>query len=277
MSSYVNNLVEKVGKYSKDKAQKFRERMEELIQSGKYEELPAVAKEVDEFIAEYKLNVQDLNRRVRELKGLLVEATKIGYDIREYAKELKEVLSNIKDIREAIKKVGDIEEKIRKSIEKLEPRLLFSLDIKGKVDNRYQAKINVRNEGDVDAFNVKLVVNGELKTEKPVEINVVKKGNEEIIDVFLLPGKGEEIEIKGEYERFDGKKYRSAERVKIELKKKGFHVEKNKSKIKCSFCRGTILPGMDIVICDNCGAVYHLPCARRAGKCVKCGTLFNFE
>ena len=277
LSSYVNNLVEKVGKYSKDKAQKFRERMEELIQSGKYEELPAVAKEVDEFIAEYKLNVQDLNRRVRELKDLLVQATKIGYDIREYAKELKEVLSNIKDIREAIKKVSEIEEEIRKSIEKLEPRLLFSLDIKGKVDSRYQAKINVRNEGDVDAFNVKLVVNGELKTEKPIEINVVKKGNEEIIDVFLLPGKGEEIEIKGEYERFDGKKYRSSERVKIELKKKGFHVEKNKNKVKCSFCRGTILPGMDIVICDNCGAVYHLPCARRAGKCVKCGTLFNFE
>ncbi len=275
--SYVNNIVEKVSKYSRDMASEFKERMEKLIKEGRYEELPGVVEAADRFIADYKLNVQDLNRKVREIKELLVRANKIGYDIRGYTEELKNVLGSIKNVKDTIKKVEEIHSRLSEALEKLEPKITLSLELRGKVDTRYQAQIKVKNEGDVDALNVRISVDGELRSEKPVELSSIKKGSEEAVDVFLVPGEGKEVTLEAVYTRFDGKEYSSTQKLKVELKKKGFRVEKNKSKVKCSFCRGTILPGMDIVICENCGAVYHLPCARRAGKCVKCGTLFNFE
>ncbi len=277
MKSYADSIVEKVEKYSKSLAKEMKERMDKLIQEGNYGELPNIAQEADKFIAEYKLNVQDLNRKVREIKDVMVLARKVGMDIKSYAEELKEVLSNIRDVKKVIGEVNEIEEKLKAAMDKLEPRVSIALDVKGKINGKYQAKVRVKNEGDVAALNVRLSVQGALNTDKPVEIGKIEKGEEKSLDVFLLPGEGEDVKLQAAYSRFDGKDFEKEEHVKIELKKKGFHIEKNKTKVKCAFCRGTILPGMDIVICDNCGAVYHLPCARRSGKCVKCGTLFNFE
>ena len=274
---YMENIVKKVERYSKEKALEFKERMEEMVKNGKYEGLLEISKEADNFIAYYKLNVEDLNKKVKELKELMVQALNLGIDIQGYTGELKEVLSHIKDIRETIANVEDIERRIREEMEKLEPKISVKLDVKGRVDDRYRCVLSIKNEGNADAIGVKIRIEGELKGERELEITKLPKGGKESLDIFLVPGEGEETVIKITYRRFDGKEFRVSEKLTVGIRKKGFHVEKNKEKVKCAFCRGTILPGMDIVICDNCGAVYHLPCARRAGRCVKCGTLFNFE
>ena len=43
---------------------------------------------------------------------------------------------------------------------------------------------------------------------------------------------------------------------------------------KCSSCMGKIKQGLPVLVC-RCGQTYHEPCAKRAGRCVMCGAVFN--
>ncbi|OYT58476.1 hypothetical protein B6U71_04560 [Euryarchaeota archaeon ex4484_178] len=162
-------------------------------------------------------------------------------------------------------------------MDSLTPKLEISLEEAKAIDSKYLAKISIHNMGNVDAMNIMLQISGALNLERPMAIMKVAKNSKELVDAYLIPGEGEVIEGEVVYHRFDGKEYREKFNWKYRVRRKGFHIEKNKEKVKCTLCRGTILPGLDILICDKCGAVYHVPCAKRAGKCLKCGNPFNFE
>lgn len=268
---------EMVMKYSKKKAEEYERNILENVEKGNYESAIKIYEEAIKYVGEYRNRVAEFNKKAMELKELIKSAISLGLNMDSYIKRLKDALSSHEDLENGIKVMEDIENEIRDEIEKLKPKLVVAIDSTQKVNDKYLVKIRVRNEGSTDARNLRLSLDGSLKSEGDITIMKIAKDSEEIVESFLVEGEGEKINGKISYERFDGKKYEEEFEVEYKISKKGFHIEKNKEKVKCTLCRGTILPGMDIVICDTCGAVYHLPCAKRAGKCLKCGTPFNFE
>jgi len=266
-----------VMKYSKKNAEEYEKKILENMEKGKYDEAIKIYEDAIKYVSEYRNRVTEFNKKAMELKELIKSAISLGLNMEPYIKRLKEALSSPEDLSEGIEAMKNIENEIWKEIEKLKPKLVVAIDSTQRVNDKYLAKIRVRNEGNTDARNVVLTLTGSLKSESDITIMKIAKDSEEIVESFLVEGEGDKINGKIRYERFDGKKYEEEFEIEYKVSKKGFHIEKNKEKVKCTLCRGTILPGMDIVICDTCGAIYHVPCAKRAGKCLKCGTPFNFE
>jgi len=281
LREYIRNKMEKmreaVAKYDKDKAEEFASKMEKLINAEKYEDALKIVDEAESFIGDYKLKISDFNKKALELKDLIKYGLSLGLNLDPQIKELKNTLASLKDLDAAKEKLEIIEKEIKDMMNSLTPKIEINLEDVKAIDSKYLAKISITNKGDTDALNIMLRIEGALNLERPMPIMKVAKGSKEAIDVYLIPGEGENIRVEVLYHRFDGKEYKEEFNWKYRVKRKGFHIEKNKEKIKCTLCRGTILPGLDILICDKCGAVYHLPCAKRAGKCLKCGNPFNFE
>ena len=276
LSAQKEKMKKIVSRFSKARAEEYSKKIENLIKGEKYMGAIDVLNEAENYVANYRLNVQEFNTRVRELKELLVQMANIGINVQKYVAELKTILSNITDIQKARAEVEKLTSEAKGYMDSLTPKLEVRLELDGKAEERYHAKIHLKNTGTVDALNIRFEISGGYRSEGSIEIPKVEKGREEEIEILLLKGEGEDTMVDLVYSRFDGKEYRQREKFTLKMKK-GFRIEKNKEKVKCAFCRGTILPGLDIVICENCGAVYHLPCAKRAGKCVKCGNPFNFE
>ena len=281
LREYAKNMMEKidktVSKYNVNKAKEFTSKMKKFIDEEKYLEALRVPDEAEKFIGEYKLKVSDFNKKALELKELIKYALSLGLNLDTQIEELKETLTSLKDLEEAKENIKKIEKEIKEMMDSLTPKLEISLEEAKAIDSKYLAKISIHNMGNVDAMNIMLQISGALNLERPMAIMKVAKNSKELVDAYLIPGEGEVIEGEVVYHRFDGKEYREKFNWKYRVRRKGFHIEKNKEKIKCTLCRGTILPGLDILICDKCGAVYHVPCAKRAGKCLKCGNPFNFE
>ena len=266
-----------VMKYNKKKAEEYEKKILKRIESGNYKEAIKIYEEAIKYVGEYRNVVAEFNKKAMELKELIKSAISLGLNMDPYIKRLKEALSSQEDLSKGIEAMENIENEIWEEIEKLKPKLTVAIDSTQKANDKYFAKIRVRNNGNSDARNVRLSLDGSLKSENDITIMKIAKDSEEIVESFLVEGEGDKIKGKISYERFDGKRYEEEFEIEYKISKRGFHIEKNKEKVKCTLCRGTILPGMDIAVCDTCGAVYHVPCAKRAGKCLKCGTPFNFE
>ena len=281
LKEFVNQKIEevkkRVSKYSKSKAEIMAEKMKKHAAKGEFLKALEVVDEANDYIAEYKLKVNDFNKKALELKELIKYGISIGLKLDKEVMELKSALKSIEDIEAATEELKRIEKVIREKIENLKPEINVSIEDMDVSDRGISAKVLVENKGNTDAVNVMIVMKGAGETEKPVKIGKVPKGGKQSIDVLMLKGEGDEIEIEAKFYRFDGKEFSWSGKKEIEKESKGFHMEKAKEKVKCAFCRGTILKGLDIVVCDKCGATYHLPCAKRAGKCVKCGNPFHFE
>ncbi len=328
LKEYIKTLIERVkkrvGDYSKEKAEEFASRMQKHMESGNYIDAIQVYEEANNFVAKYKLFAEEFGREVEELKDRLRFGLSLGLKLGPQISKLKEIEElTVKDTEEAKKQLKALSEEIESLINSLEPKLEISLEVGDKVDGKYAGRIRVKNAGTADAMNVKIKLTGSFTMDAPLEILKVEKNSEEVVDVLLVPGAGEKLNIEATFTRFDGKEYsvtqtldvqapkpeeerqerveekakepeRVEEKPELEIKapetkapeqpaeekpSKGYRIEKAKEKVKCSLCRGTILPAMklDIVICENCGAVYHVPCAKRLGKCLKCGTKFDFE
>ncbi len=287
LDEYIKSLEDRVnkrvGEYSKEKAKEYVERIEKMRKVGNYAEAIKIYRETNDFLARYKVFMEDFSKRVEEVKDRLRFALSLGLKVGDLITKLREIEEKApNDMEKAKLELDDLRSKLNMMIDSLEPNLDISLEIGEESDGKYAAKLILENKGDADAQNVKIQLKGALESNEPVELLKVEKGTREEIDVFLEKGRGNKITISGEYYRFDGKEYNILEELIIEMEEeveesKGYHIEKAKEKVKCAFCRGTILPGMDMVICDNCGATYHVPCAKRIKKCRVCGQEFKFD
>ena len=266
-----------VAKYSKKKAEEFKERMEELYEKKDYLNLIKLTDEAISYVGNYRNLVSRFNTKALSLKDLIKRAISLGLNMDKQIKKLKVILASPEDLEKAIEKMDVIANEINEEIDKLKPEIKVTIMNANKTDDRYMVKLEIKNTGNVDANNISITMNGALNTDKPIGVVKLAKSGTEYVDTLLTPGEGDAVHINLKYQRFDNREYEEEITTKFKVSKKGFHIEKNKEKVKCTLCRGTILPGLDIVVCDNCGAVYHLPCAKRAGKCLKCGTPFNFE
>ncbi len=274
----IEKVKERVSKYSKSKAEIFAEKMRKHLAKKEYLEALKVMDEVDNYIGEYKLKVSDFNKKALDLKELIKYGISIGLKLDKEVNELKSALKSIDDIDAATEELDRIEKVIREKIEALKPDVRVEVEEYQEKEDKVMAKLRVENNGTADAVNMIITIKGALETDKPINIGKLPKGSKQVIEAVLKKGKGDEVEIEANYYRFDGKSFSWSGKVKMEKEKTpGFRIEKAKEKVKCTFCHGTILKGLDIVVCEKCGAVYHVPCAKRAGKCLKCGTPFDFQ
>ncbi len=318
LDEYVKSLEEKVrkrvGEYSESVAKDFAERIEKMRKVGNYSEAIRIYSEANDFIARYKVFMEEFGKKVEEVKDRLRFALSLGLKVGDLISKLKEIEEKAPlDMDRAKLELEDLKSKLNIMIDALEPKLSIALELGESSDGKLAAKLIVENTGDVEAQNVSIAIGGAYRAGSPVELLKVEKGSREELDVYLEEGKGDKINITLTYRRFDGKEYTATKEIAVKKEaakpspapvpapaeekevpkeapkeekaeekveeKKGYHIEKAKEKVKCAFCRGTILPAMnlDVVVCDNCGAVYHVPCAKRIKKCKVCGQEFKFD
>jgi len=287
LDEYVKTLRDKVlkrlGEYSEDVAREYADRIEKMRLVKNYVEAIRIYNESNDFIAKYKVFMEEFGKKLEEVKDRLRFALSLGLKVGDLISKLKEIEENAPlDMERAQLDLEDLKSNLNTRIDSLEPRLKVSVDVVGKSeDNKYTAKLIVENIGSADAQNVQIQIRGAYKSESPVELLKIDKGMRDEQDIYLEAGRGEVLNLFVSYSRFDGKEYTESMNVPVkkleEEEKKGYHIEKAKEKVKCAFCRGTILPGMDMVVCDNCGATYHVPCAKRVKKCKVCGQEFKFD
>ena len=287
LDEYIKSLEERVkkrvGDYSEDKAKEYVDRIEKMRRVGNYAEAIKIYHETNDFIARYKVFMEDFGKRVEEVKDRLRFALSLGLKVGDLITKLREIEEKApNDMEKAKIELEDLKSKLNIMIDALEPKLDIGMEIGEESEGKYAAKLILENKGDVDAQNIKMNVKGAYIAKEPVEVLKIEKGSRAEIDTFLERGKGNKVNISGNYYRFDGKEYNITKEIEIKVEEKkeeskGYHIEKAKKKEKCAFCRGTILPGMDMAVCDNCGATYHVPCAKRVKKCKVCGQKFKFD
>jgi len=307
IDEYVKTLIERVKKrvseFSEAKANEYVERMEKLRSVGNYIDAIRVYEEASNFVGRYKVFREDFGKKVEEVKDRLRFALSLGLKVGDLITKLKEIEEHApEDMERANLELKDLKSEVNKMIDALEPRIEVDIELGEESGGVIKATLGVKNTGDVEAQNVQIHIRGALIADKPIEVLKVDKGAREEVEATLRIGKGNKVSIVAHYNRFDGKEYTYSQEFEVSVEKpkeetkepkkekheekekskeesKGYHIEKAKEKVKCSFCRGTILPAMnlDVVICDNCGAVYHVPCAKRIKKCKVCGQEFKFD
>ncbi len=290
IDEYVKALMErvkkKVSEYSESKAEEYVERMEKMRKVGNYIDAIRIYNEANNFIGRYKVFREEFGKKVEEVKDRLRFALSLGLKVGDLITKLKEIEDNApQDMERASVELNNLKSELNRMIDALEPRIEVAVELGEESDGKVSAIIKVSNTGDVEAQNVSVHIRGALIAESPIELLKVDKGAVEEVESYLTLGKGNRVNIVAHYNRFDGKEYTYSQEFEVEIEappreeSKGYHIEKAKEKVKCTLCRGTILPAMnlDVVICDNCGAVYHVPCAKRLGKCKVCGQEFKFD
>ena len=281
VKSLRNKISKRIGEFSEEVASDYAKRIEKMRSVENYEEAIRIYNEANDFVAKYRVFMDEFGKMVEETKDRLRFALSLGLKVGDLISKLKEIEEKApKDMSGAKLELEDLKSKINSMIDALEPDIDVDIEIVDKSRDGYIGKISIRNKGTADAQNIKIMVRGAYYSDKPIEILKIEKGAMDEQKVYLKEGHGNKINVFLTYYRFDGKEYNLTREFEVEEQeeeKKGFHIEKATKKEKCALCRGTILPGMDMVVCDNCGATYHLPCAKRIGKCKVCGQEFKFD
>ena len=282
VGEYIKTLIERVrkrvGEYSEEKAKEFAERMEKMLRVGNYIEALRIYEETGEFVSRYKIFMEEFGKKIEEVKDRLRFALSLGLKVGNEISKLKDIENlSIKDMNRAKIELEDLKSRINKEIDSLRPEIDIEIEPVEIIDDRYRILVKIFNGGNAEAQNVRIEINGVLQTERPLEILKIDKASSEEVEAIVDIGEGDKVKIAATYSRFDGHEYDFSKEIEFKVEKKGYHIEKAKEKVKCTLCRGTILPGMDMVICDKCGATYHVPCAKRLGKCKVCGQEFKFD
>ncbi len=258
-------------------------RMAEAIARGDFEKFMEMKNDFEKKIDKYMETAAKLRGILKEVREKINFASQLGIDTsyEEDAYKSAEMIGESDPLR-AAKIAESILSSIDLKISDLKPR--FSVDIipVGKMKNTFRAKLIIENVGNADARNVEVVVGGDVFCEEELKIPVIKVGEKiEHIVKFKSTRENMNIVITVRGQRFDGqpisggtKKFLNASQFPTE---KNYEIVKAETKERCALCRGVIMPNMDMVVCKVCGAQYHLPCAKRFKKCIKCKTEFDFE
>ncbi|NPA75724.1 MAG: DUF835 domain-containing protein [Euryarchaeota archaeon] len=226
-----------------------------------------------EMLDSLKSVIQDLDEKMlREEKELMKITDEIkGY----YAAFIEHGVNfeekyprNIREGREILKNLEIIAESVV-------PILTINL-VKWNVDESrtISMTITVKNISKYPAKNITFEFHGVFS--KRVDAGTLGGGEMKILQIEgEIRDVNNAVNVDMIYESIIGKI--SIKSVKFEINVAGYTLKKSSGSEKCALCRGKIFRDTDMVICSNCGAMYHYQCAKRSGKCNVCGHVFLFE
>ena len=207
-------------------------------------------------------------------------AKKFGISMKSAENTLKNAVEALDtDIKKAEELLSQANEDVKRTLGKLTPKIEIELKA-GPVEKEQWngAVIAVKNTGDSPAKDIHIELSGDMEIEGIRDIDELDKGSSVELPVKIMVHKEGETKVSAHITAkrvFDGKEFEFGSKQVLKTKEK---IEKSTAKEvtaekleKCAFCNGAIKPGMKMVVCGKCGATYHVPCAKRAGKCKVCG------
>ncbi len=209
------------------------------------------------------------------------KAKKYGVDVSPAEKLLKEAIEKVDTDKEAAEELlSKSMEEVKRITGQLTPKLELQIKADALEKDKWKGAIlSVKNTGNAPVRDIHVEILGDIEVEGMKDIEELGKGATAELPVKIMAKKEGEIKVEGllsAKRTFDGKyfeftseeKLKTKEEVKPGVAPKQVVAEKEE---KCRFCNGKIKPGMKMIVCGNCGATYHEPCAKRAGTCKVCG------
>ncbi len=222
------------------------------------DELEKILGEMDKQVEKEEQMMKEINRELDNYYALLDEYG-ITYE-REFPK-------NLKSARRVLERVKNV-------VESLTPEIFVELN-EWKIDETRNLimEMSLKNPGPHPARNITIEIHGALSYK--LKIEGVEGGKEEKVDILSeVRDPNSAVNVDVVYEGPGGKI--ATKSFKFEPNLKGYGIQTSNGTEKCTLCRGKIFEGTPMVICSECGATYHLQCAKRIGKCRICGNTFLF-
>lgn|GEM_PF-3046649 len=279
VKDYFNKRVAK----ARSVAEKYRSRelmdivskMEEAVRDGHYGALEDLNRAFEQALETEREKMADIHAVISEVEAHIALARTLGMDVIGWMNEVDK-LKEMGATPEVGERATSILSEIRAAIESWTPAVkvrdvkVENADVKGGDLNLVLA-----NEGKAEARDVEVVITGACTSAEPITLPSIPPGDEAHLKAHVVAQSEEgEAIITVKYSRIDGVEYTHEHRTRVSFKEAKpeptVEVKKAEQKEKCALCRGPIMPGMDMVICKKCGATYHMPCAKRFKKCIKC-------
>ena len=211
----------------------------------------------------------------------IARAKRFGVDVKEAEKLLKKAIESVETNPDmADETISKADEEVKRALGRITPDIEVKIESEPMEKDVWQdAVVKVTNKGNAPAKDIRIAATGDLEIEGLNPLDELDKGSTSEITVKVMAQKEGEIPVslKVSAKRlFDDKEFEFnlTETLKTREKPKESAPAKQmvaETTEKCKFCNGNIKPGMNIIVCGECGATYHEPCAKRIGTCKVCG------
>lgn len=212
---------------------------------------------------------------------IIGSAKRFGIDVSDAEKSLLQALEmkkkNIKQAMGLARKSYDV---ASSAIDGFAPCVKGAIDVlKAKMGEWIDSQLTLKNEGKTLAKDIEVTILGDAEAEGLVPVPMLRAGGTHTIHIRLRMTAAGTVPLAIQvtsHRIFDDKEFVEESVAQVNVSKPEGEVEKEIIKrvaekvSKCSICKGKIKKGFPEVLCV-CGETFHESCAKREGKCPKCG------
>ncbi len=262
LSMYISKSIEDVKKRYPEFVEENQREVERILVSASINPSDALER-YEIFMEKLRRAIGERDARAIELKRKLQEYYDLlrsyGVPVREwYPKELEKAEMGV-EIFQSI--LGELNPDVDVSIDDI------------YVDENYTCHIflSVTNKGNHEAKNVSFEIYGAINYQE--KIGTLSPGEEKHVDISAkVSDPDEDIKVDLFFEGVGGEMVTTTFSFTVNLR--GYTISESSGSERCVYCRGKIPQGMEMVVCSECGATYHKPCAQRLKTCKICGNVF---
>jgi hypothetical protein len=260
-------------------AKRLKELINTAFQDKDYLQVLKYLNDVKSVINSYESLLKEAREKFEILKQKFMKIkieNKETYVYLNRANEIALLINNNPEL--AIDKISELSEDIDRFIEAHNNIISVNLEALNISENILHTKLEIINNSPEDTHNIQIEISGMLTQSDAINIESIKgKDRKEMEADFTISKKSRELGFIITFTNLD-KPYKSEVNVPFNLDiDTGYIIKKSTGTEKCSYCRGKIFSGQDYVECETGDAVYHMQCAKRAGKCIICHREFKFD
>ncbi|MGC8629517.1 MAG: hypothetical protein ACP5RY_01370 [Thermoplasmata archaeon] len=260
-------------------AKQLRELINAAFQGKDYIQVLKYLIDVESVINSYESLLKAAREKFEILKQKFMKIkieNKETYVFLNRANEIALLINNDPEL--AIERISELSEEIDRFIEAHNNIISINMEAISIIENILHAKLEITNNSPDDTLNIQIKISGMLYQSDAINIKSIKgKDKKEMESDFSIAKKSGELQFIISFTNLD-KSYTSEINVPFNLEiDPGYTIKKATGNERCSYCKGKIFSGLDYAECETGDAVYHVQCAKRAGKCIICHREFNFD